>query len=408
MTWELERLLRSEDAGEMLAAALASSGMQMDSWQLDRVYSRPQNYGRSAEISARFEVTVQGATVTLVASTRPLEPAQLQALGAVRCDSAAGQLHVWAHPCDPELPGLTVAEDPTLLAQRLAPLLGVSLHVKATEMLVLRPLRRAVYRVHVESELGTRTLFLKVVRPRKSAELLRRYAACSLNPHAADAGNGLLVSEAAVGRPLTDLLYRPTSPNPGMRIDPQAVIGALHSLQPEALNLPARQPPSVRHRSFVESLVASGADRSRLMLLADRIDAELLPTPGPVVATHGDFHPANLFLTPDGAHPAALIDADTVGPGFRADDLAMFLAHLLALPSFAAEGYADVPVLVRDLWQLVRHDHDALDLPARTAACMVSLAPGARSPEQLEHYAATAESLLGCDKSHILSGNFTS
>lgn len=189
-----------------------------------------------------------------------------------------------------------------------------------------------------------------------------------------------------------------------MRIEPRAVLDALDALRPEALNLPRRQAPSTRHRSFVESLVTAGAERSRLSMLTDRIDAALLPSPGPLAAVHGDFHPGNLFLTDDGARAAALIDADTVGPGFRADDLAMFLAHLLALPSFDAAGYADVPQLVDALWAHLRHDDDAADLPARTAACLISLAPGARSPEQLEHYLRTAESLVGCDQSHILSG----
>src|SRR5699024_2977870 len=225
-------------------------------WQLERIYSRPQNHGRSAETSARFRVSAGGRIFTLVASTRTLDHIQRQALGAVRCDSPAGQLHIWAHPNDPELPGLAVAEDPTLLAQRLTPLLGVAVDVTAPQMLVLRPLRRAVYRVQVTSQLGERVLFLKVVRPKKVAELLRRYTACSLTPRAADAGDGLLVSEAAEGRPLTDLLYRPTSPNPGMRVDPHAVLGALDSLQPEAMDLPPRAAPSSRHRSFVDSLVA--------------------------------------------------------------------------------------------------------------------------------------------------------
>lgn len=402
MEWDLERLLRSEEAGELLAAALESSGRQLEAWQLERIYSRPQNQGRRAETSARFQVTAAGQQITLVASTRALEPAQLQALGAVRCESPAGRLHVWAHPSDPELPGLMVAEDPDLLAPRLSPLVGTTAQVRSVEMLVLRPLRRAVYRVTVASELGERVLYLKVVRPKKTAELLRRYAACSLTPQAADAGDGLLVSEAAQGLPLTHLLYRPSSPHPGMRIAPQTVVGALDSLQPAALELPPREPPARRHRSFVAALVAAGADPGRMEHLADRIGAGLISDPGPVRPTHGDFHPGNLFLTPDGSRAAALIDADTVGPGFRADDLAMLMAHLLALPSFDAAGYADVPTLVKDLWHLLGDQPDAADLPARTAACLISLAPGARSAAQLEHYTAAAESLIDCDKSHTV------
>lgn len=407
MTWELERLLRSDAAGDMLSSALASGGLTVEAWRLQRVYSRPLKDGHASEVSARFQVVAEGRELTLVASSRELEPAQRRALGAVRAVSAAGRLHIWAHPADPELPGLAVAEDPIALARHLEPVLGAQVQVRAVEMLVLRPLRRAVYRVQVGGELGERTLFVKAVRPGKTDQLLRRWAACSLAPQAADAGQGLVVTEAAAGRALTELLYRPSSPQPGMHIPPQAVLSALDSLGPEALQLPPRQPPTTRHRSFVEPLVAAGAQRSRLQLATKSIDSELLAVPGPVVPTHGDFHPANLFLTSDGTHPAALIDADTVGPGYRADDLAMFFAHLLALPSFDAEGYADVPVLIRQLWEEIRYDGDAADLPARIAACLLSLAPGARSARQLEHYISTAEALLNSDQSHRVLVKFT-
>lgn len=412
MTWELERLLRSEAAGDMLSSALASGGLNLESWRLHRVYSRPLKDGVTSEVSARFQVMAQGRELTLVASSRELQPDQRQALGAVRADSAAGRLHIWVHPADPQLPGLQVVEDPVALARHLEPVLGAQVQVRAVEMLVLRPLRRAVYRVQVDSrqfnpELGGHILFVKVVRPGKAALLLRRWAACSLAPRAADAGQGLIVTEAAAGRSLTELLHRPSSPQPGMRISPQAVLSALDSLEAEAVQLPPREPPAARHRSFLEPLVAAGAQRPRLQRLTRSITAELLAAPGPVVPTHGDFHPANLFLTPDGTRPAALIDADTVGPGYRADDVAMFFAHLLALPSFDAAGYADVPVLIRQLWEAVRYDGDAADLPARIAACLLSLAPGARSGSQLEHYISTAEALVNRDQSHRVSSKFT-
>lgn len=391
MNWELEPLLRSQQAGELLAAALASSGLDLQDWALERVYSRPGEHG-TAEVSARFRVRTQGAEVTLIASTRELSDDQRDALGAVRCESPTGTLHVWAHPVDPELPGLAVAEDPSALAQRLGPLLGVEVEVAAVQMLVLRPLRRAVYRVRVISALGERTVYLKVVRPRRAGELLARHQACRLAPRAADAGDGVVVIEQAAGRSVTDLLHRPTSPAPGVRIAPEAVLTALESLAPSSLQFRPRPAPAVRHRSFAPALSAMGADPARLARLSDRIDAALDPDPSSEVPTHGDFHPGNLFLTEDGTRPAALIDADTIGPGNRADDLAIFFAHLTALPSFDASGYQDVPVLAAELWEAA--GAEAADLPGRIAAGVLSLAPGAGSAAQLEQLVTAAETVL--------------
>lgn len=81
--------------------------------------------------------------------------------------------------------------------------------------------------------------------------------------------------------------------------------------------------------------------------LVRHIRDRLLSTPGPVVPTHGDFHRDNIFaeVLPDAEgrpalSPAALIDLDSVGPGYRADDLACLIAHLLTLPTLDPQGYA--------------------------------------------------------------------
>lgn len=390
MNWEVERLLRSPQMELLLQTALHSSGLEMEHWALDRVYSRPQ-----AESSARFQVQASGHRLTLVASTRQLTDAQRDQLGAVRCESAVGSLHIWAHPTDPELPGLRVVEDHTQLAGRLGPLLQRQLRIEQAELVVLRPLRRAVYRVVVASELGYRTLFLKVVRPHKLPELLTRHLACSLIPSTADLGDGILAVDQAPGVALTDLLYLPSSPLPGVRIDPQVILRALDSLLPQALQLPARTAPPQRFASFEQALIAGGAQPQRVHVLVQRIQAQLRPHGRPLEPTHGDFHPANLFLTADAAQPAALIDGDTVGPGHREDDLAMMFAHLLALPSYDAAGYRTVPQLIQDLWYTISGAAcDPADLVARTAASMIALAPGARGPEQLDYYLGATEYIL--------------
>lgn len=384
--------------GVLLAAAVASSGLELTSWSLVRVYSRPY-----AESSGRYRVRAGSHELTLVASTRVLSDSERSQLGAVRCESGVGSLHIWAYPADPELPGLPVVEDHAELARRLAPLLETELSVASTELVVLRPLRRAVYRVVATSRLGHRTVFLKVVRPHKMAELAARHRACTLIPPTADLGDGILAIDQAPGTALTDLLHLSTSPNPGLRVDPQVILSALNSLTERALQVPPRTPPSARFASFSQPLVAGGADSARVQNLVARIQNRLMTPESAPVPTHGDFHPANLFLAADASAATALIDGDTVGPGHQADDIAMMFAHLLVLPSYDAPGYPTVPQLVSELW----HTCASIpcgpgDLVARTAASMISLAPGARSPQQLNYYLAAAEQILSSGAISVL------
>ncbi|WP_120004460.1 phosphotransferase family protein [Nesterenkonia muleiensis] len=388
VNWEIEQLLRSAEMDLLLQRAVRTSGLELESWELKRVYSRPHG-----ETSARFHAQVSGRPITLVASTRKLGDSDRARIGAVRCESAVGILHIWAHPSDPELPGLHIVEEENRLRQRLSPLLGAELQIEQSQMLVLRPLRRAVYRVVVSSEMGFRTVFLKVVRPRRIAELVARHRACTLAPPAADLGDGILAVDQAPGVSMTDLLYLPNSPNPGVRISPETVLSGLESITESALQLPPKTPAARRFESFIDTVVAGGADPERLRTLSRLIRHQLSTSPGAAEPSHGDFHPANVFLTEDGRRVTALIDADTVGPGHRRDDLAMMLAHLVVLPSFDAMGYRTAPGLAQALWHAYAHS-GRHDLAARTAASLLCLAPGARSPDQLRYFIAAAESTV--------------
>lgn len=387
VNWEIERLLRSTDMGPLLQGAVQSAGLTLQGWTLERVYSRPHG-----ETSARFLVQTAGHDITLVASTRELSESQRIQLGAVRCESAVGLLHIWAHPADPELPGLSIVEDHLRLEERLAQLLGVEVQIQQSQMLVLRPLRRAVYRIVASSEMGFRTLFLKVVRPRKFTELAARHLASPLVPPTADLGDGILAVDQASGISFAQLLYMPHSQNSGLRIAPETILSALDSISSDALVLPSRTPPAERFESFADTLVAGGAHRDRVTSLMDLISENLDTGSQPVEPTHGDFHPANLFLSEDGLHPKALIDADTIGPGQRRNDVSMMLAHLIALPSFSAEGYRTAAETAGALWAATSPGTNQ-DLAARTAASLLCLAPGTHSPEQLTYYLDAAEHL---------------
>ncbi|MGJ9373971.1 phosphotransferase [Nesterenkonia sp. CF4.4] len=413
---DLLSALRGPEAGSLLRQSLDASGVSLRHWELEQIYARP-----GAEISARYRVQcvapgapalATGSTeleelteLTMVASTVGLTPQQRESMGAVRADSSLGTVHLWVYPVDPELPGLLVVEraadsparpalpGTTELESRLSRLLGQPCRVKSLQMLVLRPLRRAVYRATLSSALGQRVLYLKVVRPARAAQLLQRHRCSPLIPATADAGDGILVLDQAPGLALTHHLHRATAPADVGPLDPSVLPAALQTLGPEAQRMPPRVPPAQRLDGLAESAIAAGADPLRVQRLRDRISLGLHEAPGPLVPTHGDFHPANLFLDPTAQQPTGLIDADTVGPGFRVDDLATMLGHLLALPSFDAAGYAAVPEFTRRFHTHCLEEAEPRDLGARTAAVLLSLLPGAQSADQREHHLRCAETL---------------
>ncbi|MBO0594313.1 phosphotransferase [Nesterenkonia sp. E16_7] len=423
---DLLGVLRGPEAETLLRQSLETSGMRMRGWELEQIHPRS-----GAEVSARYRVRCavpdadagarppgqpdptdpielarlgESAELTIVASTVELTPQQRSHMGAVRADSSQGTVHLWVHPVDPELPGLLVVERPaaggeghhaTELESRLGRVLGEQCRLQSLQMLVLRPLRRAVYRAVVVSARGQRAVYLKVVRPARAQQLLARHGCSELIPAVADAGDGILVLDQAPGLALTSLLYRPTAPADVVLPDPQVLISALETLRPGTLGMPPRVPPAQRLDALAASAVAAGADRHRVQQLRGRIGSGLRERPGPVVPTHGDFHPANLFLDQTGRHPTGLIDADTVGPGYRVDDLATMLGHLLTLPSFDAQGYAAVPEFARRFHVHALLHADRQDLGARTAAVLLSLLPGAHSADQREHHLHWAETLLG-------------
>lgn len=398
MAWEIEHVLRGEEAGELLRSALASSGVTLHQWHMERVYSRPTVSG--LESSGRYRVVSSAGELILVASTRTLTDSQREALGAVRAESSVGTVHVWAHPRDPELPGLPVVEDSQRLGARLSELRGEPVEVTEAELLVLRPLRRAVYRVGLRSPRGAESAYIKVLRPAVEREALARHAACPLAPPAVPIGDALLYMPAASGQSMLHRLYhRDPEKSP---MSPTVLISALDRLSEAALSLRPRRPPWTRVHKAVRAAESAGVSALRLEQLTTDLLRRLpdsAPTLGtatdpPMVAVHGDFHPGNIFLTHDDAAVSALIDTDTVGPGQRVDDLAMLCAHLSLLPGIDPEGYASVPAVYRGIWDYAMDSPDQRALPMRTAAALLSLLPGMRTPEHQEFCLSAVDTLL--------------
>ena len=65
--------------------------------------------------------------------------------------------------------------------------------------------------------------------------------------------------------------------------------------------------------------------------------------PGPVITTHGDFYEANILMDSENNSVSALIDVDSLGPGYRVDDLGCLLGHISVLPYLAPQAYPHVP-----------------------------------------------------------------
>ncbi|WP_156157585.1 phosphotransferase [Demequina pelophila] len=384
-------LLASSEAGDVLAAALGTAGLELGDWRIDAVHARP-----GAETSVGYAASTGAGELYLVASDARLTESERAACGAVRLEAGDAVIHVWRHPADPALPGLATASTPATLAEAFGRAGHGDVAVAELQMLVLRPLRRAVLRAQVEAAGERSTWFVKVVRPSRADALLERHAMCALAPAAYDLGHGVVAVAQARGVPMTHALHRPRGDAPAA-LDPDLVLKAIDSLPSEAAALRARPSVPDRLHHYAATAVAQGLDRARVDAAVGAITSVLERDLAPEVGvTHGDLHPANVFVD-DGTAPTAvtaLIDIDTLGPGRRADDLATMLAHLLVLPTFDAAGYPTAASAAEDHFAAFAARCDADDLRARTAANLIALAAGAADASFRGEWLGLAEGVL--------------
>jgi len=357
-------VLLGDTAGEVLAAAAAAAGRTVVEWSVHDVHARP-----GAETSVGYATVLDdGSGAYLVASTWvPPEPTS----GVATLRHGGTAVSVWAHPDDPRLPALRTACTPELLETVLRAH-GDEAVVERLDVVGYRPLRRAVARALTSD--GER--WAKALRPEVAEGLVARLAmlraAGVTVPETVAHEPGLVVLGRAAGRPVTEHLLDGAAP------DPEALVELLRRLPAAALELPGRPAVADRVRAYahqlVERLPAVAAPAALVVDAVDRLTAEQL---GPLVVTHGDLHPANLWWDPEVAAPAdlGLIDVDTLGPGLLVDDLATLVAHVTVLPGLDP-GYRAAPVW-RDLC-LAAFDRvvDPLALRARAAAVALSLAAG--------------------------------
>lgn len=384
-------LLTGPEAGDILTTALATMEVELDSWSVDSVNARP-----GAETSVGYDVVAGGERLYLVASTVSLTDEQRAAAKAVRLASDDGEVHVWRHPADPYLPGLADACVPETLAPRLSAATGRTITIESLDMMVMRPMRRAVLRVHTVAEDGRRTWYVKVVRPERAAAMLARHRMCDLAPIALDAGDGIVVVQEAHGTPMTRALHRPDGSDPAP-IDPAMLLAAMDRLPAEATALDHRPPVPDRVSQYARMAIDEGLPQDRVEALEQRITAVLAAAPEhPTVATHGDLHAANIYLD-DALAPTrveAVIDLDTLGPGRRIDDCACMVAHMMVLPQLDPEGYRGVPAIASQVLEAFGARFGIEELRARVAANILSLVAGAEDGSIAAAWLEAAESVL--------------
>ena len=360
-------MLTGPDMGEVLAVALAARDEELLRWRLRSVDHRP-----AASTTAAFDTRVRSAAgerdVVLGASTGIRDDPVRR--GVVRVPCGAREVTVWRLPDDPGLPALAVATDAGAVAALLQSY-GVRPAPVRLAVRRYRPRRRAV----VEARTPTARFFLKVVRRPVVAPLARRHvllrgAGLPVPRTVGWTDEGLLVLEALSGTTLRARLREGGEPAP----DGAALLHLLDRLPDAVCDLPARRSWTDEVGHYAAVLAAAlPAEAERCRQLADRVRATVHDV-APDEPVHGDLYETQLLL--DGGRIHGLLDVDTAGPGRRADDLACVLAHLHVLAA-REPAHATTTTALAERWrESFEQRVDAVDLRARVAGVVVTLATG--------------------------------
>jgi aminoglycoside phosphotransferase (APT) family kinase protein len=368
-------VLLGAGARDVVGAGVRAAGGELLALKRRQVLYRP---GRRAVV--RYAATVRWAggsaapeeLVAIVDVDGP--PAGTLVVSAG--DLAVGLLR---YPEDPALPGLRSAVSPEVVAARL----GVPAEMVTLDVRTYRPGRRAVVRARVGSRgrgAAGFERYLKVVPPDELASLAARLAA--LDGHvpvpevvATWPEDGTLVMTALVGRTIREVLLSgdraaiDALPDGGVLVDlldrlPAPAVGPTGSVSRGPL---AR---AVGHAGLLAAVMPG--ERGRLEELIGRLGQSV--GTGPVTATHGDLHEAQLLV--DGSRVVGVLDVDGIGPGRRVHDLATLLGHLVALGDSVPRRRAAIDRWRGSIQPAFERAVDPVELRRTTAAALVGLATG--------------------------------
>lgn len=158
------------------------------------------------------------------------------------------------------------------------------------------------------------------------------------------------------------------------------LLSLLNMLPAQAADLTRRPAWSERADHYANAAITVlPQHRARIEMLAHGVNYLMAHSdPGPVVATHGDFYEANILMNGQTNQVSALIDVDSLGPGYRVDDIGCLLGHISVLPYLAPRAYPHVPHELERWTQIAEQKVDPVALMARCAGVTLSLIAGAR------------------------------
>lgn len=209
--------------------------------------------------------------------------------------------------------------------------LGAGSELTALETISYRPLRRAVIAADFADG---RRVYLKVLREGHARDLADRHRML-LDAHVpapvpvCEPIRDVMAFEQGRGVSLAELFLS----DGAAVVRPADFIELLEALPAEVMGLPARDAWTDRLPSYASAAVSALPEcERRIRRLEEEVLAGIPVTDrGPVVPSHGDFYEANLLM--NGSQISCLLDVDSLGPGYRVDDLACFLGHLAVLPA---------------------------------------------------------------------------
>ncbi|QXQ09211.1 phosphotransferase [Paeniglutamicibacter sp. Y32M11] len=339
-----------------------------------------------------------GLTTEIVPATLPAATRALQSAGINTSSASSGLAGIdvqipgdeqdpsgsvvrvsgWIHPHDPKLPALALATDRT----RVLEMWGQAELLTGLRMMAYRPLRRAV----IEATFTTlgplkivRKIFLKVGHPTAIAALARRHRLLEASDIPSPAliepsHRGIIALEAGSGVSLSESIRQ----HAGTDLDPQDFISCLDALPETVMELPQRPAWSDSLRRYQGAATLTLPHREReIELLVSNIEVHLQRSVrGELVPTHGDFYDANILLR--NGRITSLLDLDSLGPGYRVDDLGCLLGHLAILPSLGEKNRAATGTMER-FGSVFETVVDPRSLWTRAAAVALTLIAGSRN-----------------------------
>ena len=348
--------MRALERVEVLEALAASTGASLESNRVIRVEAAGETFTTGHEVDFRMPGgSVERHTVFLdgKGTDRP---------GVLGLRSEDGeQLAAWIYPADPALPALAAAVYPHSAAILLGRL-GLDAQDLGLEVLSYRPGKRAVIRTTT----ATRTLYLKVVRPRLVENLVSTHtqwlaAGIRVPSVIAWSPDGLIALDELPGTEASALI------GSGLIDDSSGFLAELSDLRDRIATVPstrdARASLASRLRWYGRRMTQLiPTDAKRVAGLTRGIQSMLDAAAGPsiTVTIHGDFHLGQIFVdSPESSKIVGVLDIDTAGLGDPADDAAALWAHLITSAAlFEHRGNAHASATARTLAASLRSTWD--------------------------------------------------